>query len=87
MKITAEGFGALADALLRLADKHCKGGILLALEGGYNLQGLSEGGKEVLFQLSGQKKLPDIPADASADTQRELNPIFEHLQRFYSVTP
>lgn len=87
MRITAEGFGALANALMRLADKHCKDRILFALEGGYNLRGLSFGSKEVLLQLSGQKKQPDIPAEASADTKRELQPIFEILKKFYPVHP
>jgi len=73
--------------LLRLADKYCKGRILFTLEGGYNLQGLSEGSKEVLFQLSGEKKPPDIPAKASPDTLKELKPMFENLTKFYSVTP
>ena len=87
MRITAEGFGALANVLLDLADKHCKDRILFALEGGYELQGLSAGSKEVLLQLSGQKKRPDIPAIAAEDTQRELLPVFELLKKFYSITP
>jgi acetoin utilization deacetylase AcuC-like enzyme len=87
MQITAEGFGALANALIRMADKHCKGKILFVLEGGYNLQGLTAGSKEVLFQLSGQKKMPDIAISASPDTQRELEPVFEILKKYYSITP
>jgi acetoin utilization deacetylase AcuC-like enzyme len=86
MQITAEGFGALTHALLNLANKHCKDRILFALEGGYNLQGLSSGSKEVLFQLSGQKVSPDIHPNASQDTRRELQPIFENLKKFYPIT-
>lgn len=87
MQITAEGFGALANALMRLAGKHCKDRILFALEGGYNLQGLSAGSKEVLLQLSGQKESSGIQPGASQAAQRELQPIFENLKKFYSVTP
>jgi acetoin utilization deacetylase AcuC-like enzyme len=87
MQITAEGFGALAKALMQLAEKHCKGRILFALEGGYNLQGLSSGSKEVLLQLSGQKEAPSIPPKASEAAKRELQPIFEHLKKFYPVNP
>ncbi len=87
MQITAEGFGALANVLMDLAHKHCKDRILFTLEGGYNLQGLRAGSKEVLLQLSGQKTKPDIPVSASQDTQRELQPIFDHLKKFYSITP
>jgi acetoin utilization deacetylase AcuC-like enzyme len=87
MQITAEGFGALANALMRLAGKHCKDRILFALEGGYNLQGLSAGSKKVLLQLSGQKESSGIQPGASQAAQRELQPIFENLKKFYSVTP
>jgi acetoin utilization deacetylase AcuC-like enzyme len=87
MKITAEGFGALTHALMRLADKHCKDRILFALEGGYNLQGLSTGSKEVLLQLSGQKESPGIQPDASQAVHRELQPIFKNLKKFYPVNP
>lgn len=87
MQITAKGFSALAHALLRLADEHCKGRILFVLEGGYNLQGLSSGSREVLFQLSARKERPDIPAKASPNTQQELQPVFEHIGKFYPVSP
>jgi len=87
MQITAEGFGALANALMRLAHKHCKDKILFALEGGYNLQGLSSGSKEVLLQLSGQKESPDIPPKASQVAEEELQPIFKNLKKFYPVGP
>jgi len=85
MQITAEGFGALANALKRIAHKHCKDRILFALEGGYNLQGLSEGSKETLLQLSGKKEAPGIQPNASQDAERELQPIFKHLKKFYPV--
>jgi acetoin utilization deacetylase AcuC-like enzyme len=87
MQITSEGFGALAHNLLGLADKHCNERILFVLEGGYNLKGLSEGSKEVLFQLSGKKTKPDISASATPETQQELRPIFENLQKYYPVVP
>ena len=87
MQITVEGFGALAKALMRLAEKHCKDRILFALEGGYNLQGLSSGSKEVLLQLSGKKETPRIPPKASEAAERELQPIFKHLKKFYPVGP
>jgi acetoin utilization deacetylase AcuC-like enzyme len=87
MRITAEGFGALAHSLKGLAEKHCEERILFVLEGGYNFQGLSTGSREVLFQLSGQKDPPAIQSQASPDIQRELKPIFEQLKKFYPVTP
>jgi acetoin utilization deacetylase AcuC-like enzyme len=87
MQISAEGFGALANVLMRLAEKHCKGRILFALEGGYNLEGLSSGSEEVLLQLSGQKEAPHILPKASEAAERELQPIVKHLKKYYPVGP
>lgn len=39
MELTAHGFYRIAEALAQIADRWCKGRILLCLEGGYHLQG------------------------------------------------
>jgi acetoin utilization deacetylase AcuC-like enzyme len=53
MRVTAEGFGALAGIIRDIADATCNGKILLALEGGYNLDGLRSGVRSVLHTLLG----------------------------------
>lgn len=58
MLVTAKGFGLLAASLRRLAEELCGGRLVLTLEGGYSLTGLSTGVREVLRSLSG--KLPEI---------------------------
>ncbi|HIE30049.1 TPA: histone deacetylase [Candidatus Poribacteria bacterium] len=42
IRITSEGFGQLTDIVCDIADSTCNGRLLSALEGGYNLGGLSE---------------------------------------------
>ncbi len=42
MNVTAEGFNAMLNAALDLADEHCKGRYVSMLEGGYNLEALAE---------------------------------------------
>ncbi|HSQ77601.1 MAG TPA: histone deacetylase [Nitrospirota bacterium] len=54
MKVSAEGFGALAAIIQNIGDKTCGGKVLLALEGGYNPQGLRDGVRSVLNTLLGQ---------------------------------
>jgi acetoin utilization deacetylase AcuC-like enzyme len=58
MKVTANGFGALAAIILDLAGQTC-GRLLFALEGGYNPEGLRSGVRSVLHTLVGQP-LPPI---------------------------
>jgi len=87
MQITDQGFGAMAYSLLQMAKSVCQDRILFALEGGYNLEGLSSGSKQVLLQLSGRAQKPDIGADASSYTLRELVPVFETHRKYWPLQP
>ena len=42
INMTADGFASLTDILCELASELCKGRLISALEGGYDLTGLSE---------------------------------------------
>lgn len=53
MKVSGEGFGALAAIVRDIADRTCGGKVLLALEGGYNPRGLRDGVRSVLNTLLG----------------------------------
>jgi len=57
MKVTADGFGALAAIILDLAGQTC-GRLLFALEGGYNPEGLRSGVRSVLHTLLGRPLPP-----------------------------
>jgi len=85
MQISDLGFGALSYSLLQIAEKVCQDRILIALEGGYNPEGLRSGCKQVLCQLGGEAKKPDIETRASSITQRELVPIFETHRKYWPV--
>ncbi len=54
MKVSEEGFGALAAIVKSIADRTCDGKVLITLEGGYNPQGLREGVRSVLNTFLGQ---------------------------------
>lgn len=56
MQVSPEGFGALAGIIQEIAEETCGGRILLTLEGGYSLTGLSESTAEVIKVLAGTKK-------------------------------
>ena len=60
MRVTDQGFGLLAASLRRMAEEICGGRMVLTLEGGYSLEGLAGGVREVLNVLGGS--IPDIDA-------------------------
>jgi acetoin utilization deacetylase AcuC-like enzyme len=74
MKVTGEGFGALAGIVRSIADASCPGKILITLEGGYNPQGLQEGVRSVLKALKGAPSpaAPHAPAQAAQVTIERL---------------
>jgi acetoin utilization deacetylase AcuC-like enzyme len=51
MKLTPEGFAALARIVLSVARRHAQGRCVFVLEGGYHLKGLALGAHHVLHEL------------------------------------
>lgn len=66
MKVTGEGFGALAGLVQDIARRSCGGKIMLALEGGYDPEGLRSGVRAVLQTLLGDP----APAPENAPSAR-----------------
>ena len=77
MEVTTEGIGAITRELVDLARKTCDDRLLIALEGGYNLQAIQDGSLEVLRQLHGSGRATTFSAEASPEALRELAPVFE----------
>jgi acetoin utilization deacetylase AcuC-like enzyme len=68
MKLTGEGFGALAGIVQDIARQACDGKVLITLEGGYHPEGLRNGVRAVLQTLIGRpapvpKNAPSADAD------------------------
>ncbi len=57
MGVTAAGFGYLTQVLVELANELCQGRLVLALEGGYALEGLASGVLASLAALAGTGEL------------------------------
>ena len=53
MAMTYDGYSALTGILQRLADKHCKGRLVMALEGGYNPDTLAKCTRATLDVMAG----------------------------------
>ncbi|HEX9879046.1 MAG TPA: histone deacetylase, partial [Candidatus Binatia bacterium] len=58
MRVTEQGFGAMAASLLELAERFSGGRIAFLLEGGYNLLALKSSVATVLQTMAGEVKSP-----------------------------
>jgi acetoin utilization deacetylase AcuC-like enzyme len=85
MEVSVRGFGVLAAELLELAEETAASGLLLTLEGGYNLFGLRDGVRQVLLVLAGKER-PQLGAPAAAPAlERELAPVFKVQKKYWPV--
>jgi len=85
MLVTGEGFGALAAALLSMAGDQAQGRILFTLEGGYSLEGLAGGVREVLSQLAAKKIPPAIRANISNRSEQEISPVIDIQKNYWPL--
>ncbi len=69
MKVTGDGFGALAGIVQDIARKTCSGRILITLEGGYNPEGLRNGVRAVLLTLIEKQNSPSVLTPSPAAEQ------------------
>ena len=81
MQVTAGGFGALAGIIKDIADRTCSGKVLLALEGGYNPQGLRDGVRAVIQAMQRSEPLPALVHSTPA-AERVIEKIVS-IQRKY----
>ena len=72
MQLTVDGFANIAGILRELADELCQGRLLFTLEGGYNLQALSQGIRATLEVLLGTPVTPD-PVGKPREAGRQIN--------------
>ncbi len=75
MRVGANGFRAMAAIVRALAEELCEGRLVLALEGGYSLQGLREGAASVLDVLL------EAPAELPAAPDLEPNSVLAQVVR------
>jgi acetoin utilization deacetylase AcuC-like enzyme len=52
MNVTPDGFAGLTRSIMQMANECCGGRVVITLEGGYNLQGLRDSVKAVLWELA-----------------------------------
>jgi acetoin utilization deacetylase AcuC-like enzyme len=70
MQVTPKGFAAMARSVLQIAERCCGGKVVMALEGGYDLAGLTDSVREVLQELAGVQFTDPLALMAAVDRKR-----------------
>jgi len=88
MKVTPEGFACLTRILLNLADECCNGRVVLVLEGGYHIQGLTRSVRAVLLELLGETQVTEetlsrMAADTDDTCTRLVRRVQEKISPFW----
>jgi acetoin utilization deacetylase AcuC-like enzyme len=84
MAVTEGGFATMTRILLEVAKKHCNGKVLCALEGGYDLSGLTTSVKAVTMELKGTPiYTPDKDTSPSNEMKETLGKVKQVLQPFW----
>jgi acetoin utilization deacetylase AcuC-like enzyme len=72
MRVTPEGFAAMARILLNIADECCDGKLVAVLEGGYHVAGLTSSVKATLAEMRDETRITEenlALLEAEADEQ------------------
>lgn len=86
MRLTLTGYTHLARWLVELAQDICRGRIVFATEGGYNLDVLSQGVANTARVLLGDADTPDMlgPPD-DGTTEPDVQPLIARLRRLHKL--
>ncbi len=80
MQVTPDGFAAMTRCLLDIAGSCCRGKLVMALEGGYDLEGLRESVREVLKEMAGLRTT-DLQAVAAAADRGKVAHLLWRVRR------
>ncbi len=70
MRVTPQGFAAMTRSIMDIAEQCCKGRVVMALEGGYDLDGLRDSVRAVLKELAGLQQTDPAAIMTAADSKK-----------------
>ncbi len=90
MRLTPEGFAALARILLNIADICCHGRLVAVLEGGYHVAGLAKSAKSVLEEMSDEnhfssERFSALEQDIDEDTDRLIRQVTSTIRPYWKA--
>lgn len=85
MRLSLTGYAHLTRELIRMAETCCSGRIVFALEGGYNLDALGHGVRNVAHALLGDDLVSDPLGPAPHVTDRDIRPLIERVRAAHNL--
>jgi len=85
MKMTADGFGAIAAVLCVAARTLCQGRLLFLLEGGYDLKGLTEGVQATIDAVLGRRDFTKVLAKRSREFEAYRAKATPYLRDYWKL--
>jgi acetoin utilization deacetylase AcuC-like enzyme len=79
MEMSITGYIKLAQMIKDLAEEVCNGRLVMALEGGYNLQALAAGVIATLRVLQGRPELAEDPLGQGSETEYDFGSLIHNL--------
>jgi acetoin utilization deacetylase AcuC-like enzyme len=90
MRVTPDGFAAMARILLHIAETCCQRHFVAVLEGGYHISGLTRSVKAVLEEMLDEthisnERLSLIEKDADEETWHLINKVISIIRHYWKV--
>lgn len=86
MRLSLSGYDHLARECIKMASKVCDGKIVFVMEGGYDLQALGHGWRNIAYALLGEDELSDPYGSApSSSTVDDIRPIIDQVRLLHGV--
>ncbi|MGB9499383.1 MAG: histone deacetylase [Dissulfuribacterales bacterium] len=82
MSVTPDGFAGLTRSVMDISNECCDGKFVITLEGGYNLQGLSDSVKKILKEMAGLATTDKGSILDRAD-QNRLDRLIKHVAQVH----
>ncbi len=83
MEMTEQGFARLGSIFIRLADELCQGKLVLALEGGYAVEGSARCIREIMLRLLGKAELVPELGEPVSGFERVLEEVAKHHRSYW----
>jgi len=90
MRVTPDGFAAMARVLLNIADRNCSGRVVAVLEGGYHTVGLARSAKATLEEMFDEthwtdRKLEDLEQHADEENKPVIQSVIKGMRPYWNV--
>jgi acetoin utilization deacetylase AcuC-like enzyme len=85
MALSVDGYGELATRLRSLAEELCDGRIVVALEGGYDLDAVAWGARRVIEVLLGEEPAPDPLGPSPSARAPQIDGLLSDVRRIQGL--